>query len=95
MPISLPEQFFIKEEDSIPEQMWLTCCLVVRRTSTTTWSGLPSLVVVVVRANPFLGEVEFTTPSLKQQNRDNRGWVSSWEIYNHLLTENWDSQYED
>ena len=92
----LPEQFFITEDDSIPKQMWLTCCLVVRHTSTTTWSGLPSLVVVVVRVNPFLGEVEFTTPSLKQQNQSNRGWVSSWEIYNHLLTENWDSQiYED
>lgn len=92
----LPEQYFITEEDSIPEQMWLTCCLVIRRTSTTTWSGLPSLVVVVVRVNSFLGEVEFTTPALKQQNRVNRGWVSSWEIYNHLLTESWDSQlYED
>lgn len=92
----LPEQFFITEDDSIPEQMWLTCCLVIRHTSKTTWSGLPSLVVVVVRVNPFLGEVEFTTPSVKQQNRGNRGWVSSWEIYNHLLTENWDSQlYED
>ncbi len=51
---------------------------------------------MLVRVNPFLGEVEFTTPSVKQQNRGNRGWVSSWEIYNHLLTENLDSQlYED
>ena len=91
----LPEQYFITEDDSIPQQMWLTCCLVIRHTSKTTWSGLPSLVVVVVRVNPFLGEVEFTTPSLKQQNRGNRGWVSSWEIYNRLLTENWNSQYED
>lgn len=92
----LPEQFFIREEDSISEQMWLTCCLVIRRTSTTTWSGLPSLVAVVVRVNPFLGEVEFTTPYLKQQNQGNRGWVSSWEIYNRLLIENWDAQlYED
>ena len=88
----LPEQHFIKEDDSIPERMWLTCCLVIRRTSTTTWSGLPSLVVVMVRVNPFLAEVEFTTPSLRQQNRGNNGWVPSWEIYNHLLTENWDSQ---
>ncbi len=92
----LPEQYFITKEDSIPEQMWLTCCLVIRRTSITTWSGLPSLVVVVVRVNPFLGEVQFTTPSLRQQSRGNSRWVSSWEIYNHLLTENWDSQfYED
>lgn len=91
----LPEQYFITEVDSIPEQMWLTCCLVIRRTSKTTWSGLPSLVVVVVRVNPVLGEIEFTTPALKQQNQGHRGWVSSWEIYNHLLTENWNSQYED
>ncbi|MBW4639813.1 MAG: DUF3893 domain-containing protein [Gloeocapsa sp. UFS-A4-WI-NPMV-4B04] len=88
----LPEQHFIKADDFMPERMWLTCCLVIRRTSTTTWSGLPSLVVVMVRVNPFLAEVEFTTPSLKQQDRGNRGWVPSWEIYNHLLTENWDSQ---
>jgi hypothetical protein len=92
----LPEQHFIREDDSVPEKMWLTCCLVIRHTSTTTWSELPSLVVVMVRANPFLGEVEFTTPALKKQNQGDRGWVSSWEIYNHLLTENWDSQlYED
>lgn len=85
----LPEQHFIREDDSVPERMWLTCCLVIRRTSTTTWSGLPSLAVVMVRVNPFLGEVEFTTPSLKKKNQGNKGWVSSCEIYNHLLTENW------
>jgi len=85
----LPEQYFIKEDDSVPTRMWLTCCLVIRRTSTTTWLGLPSLVVVVVRVNPVAGEVEFTTPSLKNQNRGNRGWVSSWEIYNHLLVVIW------
>lgn len=89
-------QHFIQEYDSVPERMWLTCCLLVRRTSTTTWSGQPSLVVLMVRVNSFLGEVEFTTPSLKNQNQGNKGWVSSWEIYNHLLTENWNSQlYED
>jgi len=46
-------------------------------------------IVVMVRVNPFLAEVEFTTPSLKQQNRGN-GFHR--EIYNHFLTENWDSQ---
>lgn len=76
--------------------MWLTCCLIIRRTATTTWSGFPSLVVVMVRVNPFLGEVEFTTPALKKQNQGNKGWVSSWEIYNQLLTENWKPDfYED
>jgi len=44
----------------------------------------------MVRVNPFL-EVEFTTPSLKQQNRG-KGVGFIVEIYNHLLTENWDSQ---
>ena len=48
---------------------------------------------MVVRVNRFLA-VEFTTPCVKQQNQSNRGWVLSWE-YHLLLTENWDSQYED
>jgi len=63
----------------------------VRRTSTTTWSGLPSLVVVIVRIN-FLAEVEFTTPSLKNSKTEvmRVGFIGNLQS---SLTENWDSQF--
>ncbi|MGK7923016.1 MAG: DUF3962 domain-containing protein [Trichodesmium sp.] len=77
----------INSKDGIPQETWLTCLYILRRTRKTTASGNKNIAVLMVRVNPIIGEVEFTTPNLWQKNQK---WVSSWEIYKILLTEKWD-----
>lgn len=77
----------INSDDGIPQTTWLVCCYILRRTRRTTASGTPNTAVLMVRVNPAAGEVEFTTTTLKQRNR---GWVSSWDAYQSLLSEKWE-----
>lgn len=83
----LPAPLIKQEIDGIEPNMWLTCFYMLRRTRKTTARNVPNTVALMVRVNPVLGKVEFTTPSLFKEKGC---WVSSAEIFQRLLKEKWD-----
>lgn len=87
----LPAPLITEKIDKIDPHIWLTCFYVLRRTRKTTASGVPNTVALMVRVNPILGTVQFTTPSLFRD----KGWVSSCEVFPHLLSQKWDVSGEE
>jgi RNaseH domain of pPIWI_RE/MID domain of pPIWI_RE len=73
------------ELGAIGQNLWLTCCWVLRRTRKTTANNQANTVVLFLRVNPIVGTVEMTTSGLFSQ----RGWVSYAEGMIYLVNENW------
>ena len=82
----LPTPLINKTElGAIGQNLWLTCCWVLRRTGKTTANNQASTVVLFLRVNPIAGTVEMTTSGLFSQ----RGWVSYAEGMIYMVNENW------
>jgi pPIWI_RE module N-terminal domain/RNaseH domain of pPIWI_RE/MID domain of pPIWI_RE len=74
------------ELGAIGQNLWLTCCWVLRRTRKTTANNQANTVVLFLRVNPIVGTVEMTTSSLFSQH----GWVSYAIGMIYLVNEHWD-----